>query len=171
MPKIILKINKTSDEIYRDENICCYVLDSALPEDYIKSFPADGRILLLSGEKAAELCGQVGVAGIVAEISSDYPIKAQVAKIRQTLGNSKVLGTVINTRRHEAMLVSETEPDFVTFKFSADEFEAAAGIIKWYNELFLIQSAVDLTAGIQNIASLEPDFVIINSRDYKDFGC
>ena len=81
------------------------------------------------------------------------------------------MGTVIVPRRHEAMLVSETEPEFVAFKFPQESAAPAAEVVKWYNDLFLIQSAVDLTDGLQDIAAFDPDFVIINSRDYKDFGC
>ena len=46
-----------------------------------------------------------------------------------------------------------------------------ADVIKWYNELFLIQSAIDLSSGLQDIKGLDVDFVIINSSDYDDFSC
>lgn len=35
----------------------------------------------------------------------------------------------------------------------------------------MIQAAVDLSGGLQDISGIDTDFVIINSRDYEDFGC
>ncbi len=171
MPQFILNINSPADTVYRDESICCYLLDAALPTDYIQNFSAEGRLILLGGENAAERCRALGVDGIVADISSDYPIKAQVAKINEKLGKGKILGTVVCSRRHEAMLVSETEPQFVAFRFASEEKDKARELIAWYNDLFLIQCAVDLRGGLQNLEGIDADFVIINSHDYKDFGC
>lgn len=171
MPKFILKINQNTDKIYRDDDIACYLLDASLPTAYLKDFKSDGRPRLLCGTNASKLCRELGFEGVVADISSDKPIKAQIAKIRAELGEHKFLGTVIAPHRHEAMLVSETEPEFVAFRFSAAEKAAAIPVISWYNELFLIQSAVDLRGGLQDLKDTDCDFVIINSHDYKDFGC
>lgn len=171
MPKFILKINSVDDTVYVDDDIVCFLADSSLPEEWLCGFERRGRLFLLSGDKALSLCKTVGADGVVAELKTDAPVKAQVAKIRSQLGAGKVLGTVIVPRRHEAMLISETEPEFVAFKFPQESAAPAAEVVKWYNDLFLIQSAVDLTDGLQDIAAFDPDFVIINSRDYKDFGC
>ncbi len=171
MPQFILNINSTSDTVFRDGNICCYLLSENLPDGYVQSFSAEGRLVLLGGKNAAERCRSLNVDGVVADISSDYPIKAQVSKISEKLGKGKVLGTVVCARRHEAMLVSETEPQFVAFRFAPEEKEKARELIAWYNDLFLIQSAVDLRDGLQNLNGVDTDFVIINSHDYKDFGC
>jgi len=171
MPQFILNINSTSDTVFRDDDICCYLLDGSLPAGYVQSFSAEGRLVLLGGDNAAERCRELNADGVVAEISSDCPIKAQVSKISEKMGKGKALGTVICPRRHEAMLVSETEPQFVAFRFAPEEKEKAREVISWYNELFLIQCAVDLRGGLQNLDGIETDFVIINSHDYKDFGC
>ncbi len=171
MPKFILNINAVTDKIYTDDNIVCYVLDASLPKDYIKNFDSSGKMVLLGGDNAAQLNSELATDGILADISSDLPIKAQVGEVRRQSGNRKVLGAVIAARRHEAMLVSETEPDFVAFRFSAEQKEYASEVIKWYNELFLIQSAVDLRNGITALDNVDCDFVIINSQDYANFGC
>ncbi len=171
MPQFILNINSASDTVYRDENICCYLLNESLPDGYVQSFSAEGRLVLLGGKNAAERCKLLNADGVVADISSDYPIKAQVAKVAEKLGKGKVLGVVVCARRHEAMLASETEPQFVAFRFAPEEKDKAQELIAWYNELFLIQCAVDLRGGLQNLDGIDADFVIINSHDYKDFGC
>ena len=171
MPKIILKINQTSDKIYDDEKICCYVAESSLPLEFIKKIAAKGKMVLLSGGDAVSICKDSDFDGVLVEISTTQPIKAQINKIRSQLGSQKALGVIIPARRHEAMLASEAEPEFVAFRFLASEKEKAVDIIKWYNELFLIQSAVDLSLGLQQLPELDCDFMIINSQDYKDFGC
>lgn len=171
MPNFILKLNSTQDTVYQSENIICYLLDTKLGSDFIKSFDAQGKMVLLQGKEAAPLCKSLDTSGMVLELDTGLPIKAQVIQIRETIGAQKVFGAIIPPRRHEAMLISETEPEFVAFKFSVYEQAKAAELIAWYNELFLIQSAVDLSDGLQEFSNLDTDFVIINSSDYKDFGC
>lgn len=171
MPKIILKINHISDTVFDDENICCYLIDTAVGQEFISKFDPHGRLFLLCGDQAAACCMSPQIDGMVAELDLTQPIKIQVNKIRAAIGTKKVLGTVICPRRHEAMLVSETEPDFVAFKFTPEESTKAHEVISWYNELFLIQSALDMETVLSDAASYDTDFIIINSRDYKDFGC
>lgn len=171
MPKIILKINSLNDKIYKDDSICCYLINSALPVDFIKKMQSQGIMTLLYGDNAAELCKSLNTDGMVMELDPKLPVKVQVNKIRDNIGTKKVLGTGIYPHRHEAMLVSETEPEFVIFKFPADQSAEALELLKWYNELFLIQSAIDLSDGLQDVKAFDTDFVIINSADYEDFGC
>lgn len=167
MPNIILKINSPAAKIYESENICCYLADSALPDALLKQLAATGKMLLLYGAKA----GETAADGVVVEVDSAKPVKAQIRPLREQLGSKKALGVVINPTRHEAMLASETEPEFVAFRVNAENIEKAREVIKWYNELFLIQSAADLSAGPVDIKGLDVDFVIINSTDYDDFSC
>ena len=171
MSQIILNIATAGDKIYDDSEICCYLADVSLPREFILSLREKGKMVLLAGNGAPELCASLGLDGVITEVSPDYPVKAQLNKVRGIIGNRKVLGALIPPRRHEAMLAAETEPEFVAFRFSAAEFEAAAEVVRWYNEYFLIQSAVDLRDGLQDVKGWEADFVIINSRDYEDFSC
>lgn len=171
MPKLILKINAQTDEVYTHPDICCYLLNTALPETYIKNFDRRGALLLLGGDNAAGLCKSLNADGVVVDIDSSLPVKKQVASARAQLGSGKVFGAVIEPSRHQAMLVSETEPDFVAFRFGANEASRALPVVRWYNELFLIQSALDMSGGFGEWESFAPDFLIINSSDYKDFGC
>ena len=171
MPKIILKIDHPSDPIYDNENICGYAVADSLPREFRKKLAETGKIVLCCGSEAASTCRDSDSDGVMVEISSAAPVKAQINRIREQLAKGKYLGVIIPARRHEAMLASETEPEFVAFKFPPEEAKNALEVIKWYNELFLIQSAVDLTSGLQDISAAGADFVIINSKDYEDFGC
>ncbi len=171
MPKIILNINSATDKIYADDNICCYLADASLPAEILENCRKTGKIVLLDGANAAGVCKSLGLDGIVIEPNPQEPLKAQIKKELAAAGVEKTFGIVIPARRHEAMLAGETEPDFVAFKFTPENAASAAEVIKWYNELFLIQAAADLRDGLQDIREIDTDFVIINSRDYKDFGC
>lgn len=171
MPKIILKINSAADTVYDSDDVCCYLAAASLPEDVLEKCQKTGKMVLLCGEGAAEKCKALGLDGMVVEPDVQKPLKVQVKKEQSVIGVHKALGIVIPARRHEAMLAGETEPDFVAFKYAPEDSAAALEVIRWYNELFLIQSAVDLTSGLQDTTGADVDFVIINSRDYKDFGC
>ncbi len=171
MPKIILKINSASDPFYDSDNICCYLVDASLSPDMLEKCRKTDKMVLICGVDATSKCKQHDLDGIVIEPDVKKPLKIQIKKELAEVGQRKVLGVVVPAHRHEAMLAGETEPDFIIFKFTPQEAVSAFEVIRWYNELFLIQSAIDLTLGLQNITDIDVDFVIINSCDYKDFGC
>lgn len=171
MPKIILKINSAADKIHVSDDICCYLAEASLPADVLENCRKTGKMVLLCGASAAQVCNSRGLDGILIEPDTSKPLKAQVKKELAAAGAKKAFGVVIPARRHEAMLAGETEPDFVVFRFAPEEAAAAAEVIGWYNDLFLIQDAIDLSSGLRETGGAEVDFVIINSRDYKDFGC
>lgn len=166
MPDIILKINTPEDKIYTSDHICCYWFASKAGADQRQQAAAAGKLVLVSPD--IEIADSDGV---VVSADSSKPLKAQIRPWREKIGSKKALGVIINPTRHEAMLASETEPEFVAFRFGQDNAAAASEVIKWYNELFLIQSAVDLSGGLVDIRGLDVDFVIINSSDYDDFSC
>lgn len=171
MPQFILKINTPDDKIYDDDKIVCYLADTALPDSLLQNLCSGSKMLLLSGAGAPERCKQIGADGVVSVVDTSKPVKAPLQKVREVIGEKAVLVPVIPPRRHEAMLAAETEPALVAFTVTPENLDTAAPLLKWYNELFLIQSAVDLTAGLVDISDLEADFVIINSADYADFSC
>lgn len=166
MPDIILKINTPEDKIYTSNHICCYWFASKPSANQRQQTAAAGKLILASPD--------IDIAdndGVVVAVDSTKPLKAQIRPWREKIGGKKALGVIINPTRHEAMLASETEPEFVAFRFNQDNAAAASEVIKWYNELFLIQSAVDLSGGLVDIHGLDVDFVIINSSNYDDFSC
>ena len=171
MPNIILKINNITDTIHKSDNIVSYLIDASLGENFIKNFTNDGKMVLLCGKDAASTCKELNVDGIVSELDINLPIKAQVTMIREIIGGQKVFGAIIPARKHEAMLVSETDPDFVCFKFTGEINPRANDIIQWYNDLFLIQLAIDMTEVKHDLCGEDTDFIIINSENYENFGC
>lgn len=171
MPNIILKINAETDKIYDHTDICCYLAAASLPETLLRRLAASEKLLLLSGAAAADRVKELDAGGLVAEVDPQKPVKAQIRPLREKIGLKKALGAVIEPTRHQAMLASETEPEFVAFRITRENASAAAEVIRWYNELFLIQSALDLSSGLIEGKLPETDFVIINSRDYDDFSC
>ncbi len=166
MPDIILKINNSNDKIPLSDSICCYLVACRLPADKLAVLQNSGKMVLATPDSYTSDC-----AGMVAEVDSAKPVKVQIRPLREKLGAKKALGVVINPTRHEAMLASETEPEFVAFRYKQENATKAAEVIRWYNELFLIQSAVDLSSGLVDVKGLDVDFVIINSSDYDDFSC
>ena len=127
MPKFILKITAESAENCIDEkNVECFILSASLPEDclgrIIRKIEAAGKIALLEGEDAAALAVKLGTDGIVADLSASTAIKKEMATLRRQLGR-RFLGVICRSRRHEAMIVSENEPDFVVFRIWSEGAE------------------------------------------------
>lgn len=167
MPKFIIKINTPQEQIADNSDICCFVLNTSLGEEFITSFDSGEKQVLLSGENSAELCKKLDLDGVYLDINPEIPTKQQVLPVRDILGKRRVIGTLINPSRHAAMLVSEFEPEFVAFRHSGFKEDSATDIIQWYNELFLIQSAVDYGDNYGGFADVAADFVIISAQDYK----
>ena len=172
MQKFILTINEPDEQVIADEQVVCHVLATTLPlpilEQYIQKLRQTDSLILLSGAKASELCKKYNCDGVVIEVNNDSPYKKQILPLREQLGSRKVIGVVIPLSRHATMIVGETEPEFVVFRIdSAEELPKAQNLIEWYNELFLIQSAVVGTDDISVLSALETDFVIISPKNYK----
>ncbi len=170
MPQIILKINNKNDKIYEDDNICCYIADTFLPDNVIDKIIKTNKLLLWQGENANEKAKTIG-NGVVINTDPTKPMKAQIKPLRESLKSSKILGAVIEPSRHEAMLASETEPEFIALRIRDKDLSKTKELISWYNDLFLIQIAADMTEYKGDIKDFDVDFVIINSQDYADFSC
>ena len=125
-------------------------------------------LILLRGANAVDLCKKYHCDGIIADINNDLPYKKQLLPLRDSLGHKKIIGAVIPLLRHAAMIVGETEPDFIIFNIdSDDEVDKAKKLIDWYNELFLIQSAITGQVDSALLTRLGTDFVMISPRNYK----
>lgn len=172
MQKFIITITDPGEPIVKDENAVCHILDSELPPARLKELIAALRqtesLILASGVDALALCRKQNLDGIVVEVNADAPYKKQLRPLRDALGPKKVLGVVIPLSRHAAMIVGETEPEFMAFRIdSAEETAKAQELVSWYNELFLIQSAVCGNADFSVLKSLGADFVMIPPRKFK----
>ena len=163
MPKFILKITAESAENCIDEkNVECFILSASLPEDclgrIIRKIEAAGKIALLEGEDAAALAVKLGADGIVADLSASTAIKKEMAAL---------LGVICRSRRHEAMIVSENEPDFVVFRIWSEGAEKTKALADWYAEFFLLQTAVEPMDGSVDFSAWPADMVILSPEDYK----
>ena len=170
MPQIILKINNEKDKIYEADDICCYIASTSLSNSILDKIIKTNKLLLWQGEKAEDKIENTG-NGIVISTNSREPIKAQLKSIRKQLKRPKILGAIIEPSRHEAMLASEIEPEFVAIRIRQENIAKAKEIIAWYNELFLIQIAADMSEYKGSKDDFDVDFVIINSQDYANFSC
>jgi len=149
MHKFIIKLSELNNELLNDDKIECFIIPTELITADFKS----SKIILVMGENAIEVCKQNNLDGVVVDMSKEDHIKPKLKAIKNELGG-KVLGVITRNRRHEAMIVSEEEPDFVIFRAWKDGIEKVMELVEWYNEMFLIQSAV----------MVEDDGI-----DYKDF--
>lgn len=165
MPKFIIKLDNNNEELIKNDNIVCYLVDSSLEKKYIKevaSYAHQNELMILSiGENAANVCKELDLDGVVV-----YGLdKHKNQELKSIIGNQKAIGAVCSVSRHQAMLISEQEPDFVIFEYQeGDQFN---GFLNWYNELFLIQSAVMVDDVTDNLEILDTDFVILKPSDYK----
>ena len=171
MPKFILKISRPGAEaLLEDPNLECFVFSSALPEDYLQRQTARavqaGKIVLLEGENAAALCLRLNADGIIADLSASAAVKKDMAALRRQIG-SRFLGVICRNRRHEAMIVSENEPDFIIFKIWRDGAEKTRELAEWYHEFFLLQMAVEPEDEDADVLSYPCDMAILSPDTYK----
>ena len=167
MPKIILKIETDTDKLYEKENVSCYMIADSLSKNKIEEAKKTGKMVLSYGDKALDVCKQYDLDGVVKTIDVKKPLKVQAKALRESL-KKKTLGLIVPARRHEAMLAGEIEPECLGF-YSSDS-EKDADVISWYNDLFLIPLAWVEEEKMPD-KSLDVDFIIINSKNFKNFGC
>lgn len=163
MPKFIIKIGPTDTQFIENEDICCYIADSQSSKNIVSQAKSSDKLVLGEGEVysfEADLDGLI----IREEVNDKFPkyIKSVQKRIK-----GKFTGICCRPTRHEAMLASEAEPDFVIFEINPEEQKAAIEVLQWYSELFLIQSAVTYFEKIDKKLLDLADFIILNATEYK----
>ena len=161
MQKIILKLAKEDFKVLDDARFECFVLPENLSADFKKEFTkriAQKNKLTL-GTSVAD-CLDFNFNGVILDLSKSEHIARDYQDLTKNL-KRKIVGVVTRNRRHEAMLVSECEPDFVIFKAWKDGQEKIKELTSWYNEMFLIQSAL-LPQEEMDYESFETDFLILD---------
>lgn len=161
MQKIILKITREDFDFLSDERFECFILAEHLSADFKKEFAmcATQKNKLTLGISVAD-CLDFNFDGVVLDLSKSEHIARDYQDLTKNL-KCKIVGVVTRNRRHEAMLVSECEPDFVIFKAWQDGIEKIRELTSWYNEMFLIQSAL-LPQEEMDYESFETDFLILD---------
>ena len=158
----IIRVDEKTDPDFEDEAEC-YALAVELGEDFCRSFirhaQMSDKIVLLYGENAAELCLNYEADGVVLDLGADE-LQEKMSALRKKLGKRKYIGLFARNRKHESMVVSEVEPDFVVFRVWKDGFDRVKELTDWYNDFFLIQSAAWLMDDDVDVSTLNTDFVI-----------
>lgn len=157
MHKFIVKLSEIDPDLLQDEEIECFIVPAEQVGNELKS----SKIILAQGENAIEVCHQHNLDGVVVDLSKSDKPKVEMKRLRAQLGN-KILGVITRNRRHEAMIISEEEPDFVIFRAWKDGLEKTKELVAWYNEFFLIQCAVMIEDDGINEADFEADIIILN---------
>lgn len=151
-----------------DSQIGCFIVSPDLPADFIAEFARKAREkdkLVLCTDKT--LCLQHKLDGVIFDFSKSENPAADYHEAAQDL-KGRVIGVISRGRRHEAMLVSECEPDFIIFRAWRDGAEKIRELTDWYNEYFLIQSALLPADENLDFTDFKTDFVIINDIKYKN---
>ena len=163
MQKFIVRVESEEKRFSDKMEGECYALNAALDEEYCREFvekaAAESRIVLFYGEGAVKTAAHLGADGVILDLGVEG-LKEKMAAVRKELGKSGVVGLFTRNRRHESMIVSEAEPDFVVFKVWKAGFESVRELTDWYNDFFLIQSAAWIMEDGVPSEELRTDFVI-----------
>ncbi len=173
MPNFILNINSQDDDLMlSNPDIQCYLLNSDIENELlhrlVHQISSVGKISLLYGGKSLNLFSSTTADGILVDLSKSNNIKKDILRIREQLKDG-ILGAICRNRRHEAMLVSENEPDFIVFKIWSDGADKTLELAKWYNEFFLLQMAIAPQDKEVNFEQYPADIVILTPDQYKIF--
>ncbi len=173
MQNFILNIHSADDDLLlSDESLQCYAVNAEMDFSCLKNICGqllkNGKIVLLAGDKAPQLRKELNADGIIADLSASNSIKKDIAEIRKLCGQC-ILGIISRNRRHEAMIVSENEPDFIIFKIWKDGKEQTLSLAEWYNDFFLLQMAVMPQDENSFFEKYPADIVILSPQDYKIF--
>lgn len=165
MQNLIINITQENFKPLENDDFGCFILSQDLSENFKKDFIEKAhkkdKLCLLSGDNAVEEYAKINADGVVFDLSKEEKPQKILKEFQQK--NSKALvGAISRNRRHEAMLISECEPDFIIFKVWADGLEKSKELLEWYNEFFLIQSAI-MPMDSCEIEGLPADFIIKNS--------
>ena len=161
----IIRVDEEKKELLSEMRADCYVLSDTLSDGFNASFvnitQKQDKIVLFYGEKAVDLCKKYGADGVIVDLEAES-IKNKMPELRKDLGKGKFVGAFTRNRRHESMLVSEAEPDFIVFKVWKEGFEQVKELVNWYNDFFLIQSGVWVMDDDVFVEELNADFAIIS---------
>ncbi len=163
MQKNIIRIETADMQILENLTEECYVLSTALDEVFCRAFVekagVEERIVLFYGKEAIAVAKKYGADGVVLDLGAEN-LKEKMTAVYKELGKGKFVGLFTRNRRHESMLVSEVEPDFVVFRVWKDGFEQVKDLTDWYADFFLIQSAAWVMEDGVPFEELRTDFVI-----------
>ena len=163
MPKFMLKIGSDDQNLINNEDICCYIADEKSSKAVLAQAVSSDKLVLGTNK---EFMQQLGLDGLLLTTEIDEKFAKSIKPLQKEL-KGKYLGICSNPTRHEAMLASEAEPDFLCFLLNEENQAQAKEVIKWYSELFLIQMVVPYFEKMDEEILEIADFVILNASEYK----
>lgn len=159
----IIKIDTEDKSFLSSLKNQCYMLNSDLDDNYCTSFinnaNKENKIALFYGQNAILKAKQHKASGVVVELKQDK-LKSQMDALKKELGKDSIIGLISRNRRHEAMLTSELEPDFIIFKVWAEGIDKTIELLDWYNDFFIIQSCAWLEDKNIDISQIKADFIV-----------
>jgi len=171
MQKIILKVTDENFNLDNYADIECFALSSNLAESFlhktIEKMQKNGKISLIYGENSDILCKKLLADGAIIDLSASEHIKKDFDSAKANAGKNKIFGIITRSRRHEAMIAAECEPDFIIFKVWEDLSEKQTELFDWYQEFFLIQNAADMCGEDVCKDIINTDILIADEKKYK----
>lgn len=168
MQSFIIRITQENTNLINRGEIGCFILSDTLSENFASKFvkmaQKAGKLVLAEGSLAVEFYQKFGTDGLILDTSKEANPAKAIKEVRKQAPKA-VLGVISRNRRHEAMIVSECEPDFVIFKFWKDGFSSNKELLDWYAELFLLQNAAQIEEEC-NFSELNADFIILDDVKY-----
>ena len=171
MQRFIIRITQENLNLANYPEIGCFILPDTVSENFGKEFVEsahkENRLVLVQGQNATEFYKQSGADGLIVDTAQETNPAKAIKAVKKTVPKA-ILGAICRNRRHEAMVVSECEPDFVIFKFWKDGFEHNRELLNWYAELFLLQNAAQIEEDCE-FESLNADFIILDDMKFMTY--
>ncbi|MBR1903713.1 MAG: hypothetical protein IJ824_00845, partial [Alphaproteobacteria bacterium] len=144
MQNFIIRITQENFKLINDARFSCFILPETADTSFAAKFAVrareNGKLTLCEGKNALENYQQYKTDGLILDTITD-PKPEKTVKTAQQKAPQAIIGVISRNRRHEAMLISECEPDFIIFKVWTNGLAHNRELLSWYNELFLIQYA------------------------------
>ena len=164
MQNLIIKITQENTKLTANPKIGCFILSENLSPRFIDEFTSkaheQSKLVLSSGDNALETYKKHHTDGLILDASKEEKPQNLIKQIKLQAKDA-ILGVITRNRRHEAMLISECEPDFIIFRFWQDGFSENIELLNWYNDLFLIQNAAFPQEKL-DYSLIKSDFLILD---------
>lgn len=167
MQNFIIKITQKNSPLPINERIGCYIITSDLSDKLITQIVDKAhektKLVLSAGDSAPELYKNFCTDGFILDCSRSEHPQTEVKAARQKYPHA-IIGVISRNRRHEAMLISECEPDFIIFQLWREGLEKNIELLQWYTDLFLIQCAA-YPKEEMDLNDIPADFLILPDTD------
>ena len=168
MQNFIIRITQKNTNLLSDERIGCFIVPDTVSDEFAEKFINEAKqkekLVLACGDNALRFYKQFNPDGVILNTIQEENPRKYIEDIRAQ-AQKAVIGAISRNRRHEAMLASEAEPDFIIFQIWKDGLQKNLELIDWYNEFFLIQNAAWPKEDV-DISQIKSDFVILDDLKY-----